>query len=229
MMTTRSLRYTLLFFILILPETVELSGQQKDFCSWYEFEIDKGLNNGVDLSLEVEQRFKNNSLQYDRTQFTLSGEYDITDYFSTDVGFRALLATDRELQLQRRYRMHVDATGSHTISVLDFSFRIRMQYGFDDYAFEGAFSDNNLVNRNRLKVEHHLFGSRLGLFATIESSHVLSGNPDRLFYKMRYSAGVEYSLNFRSRFIVRYILEDEINMADPLQSHILLFGYSLSL
>ncbi len=229
MMTIRSLKYTFSFFILILPGVVELFGQQKDFNTWYEFEIDKGLNNGIDLSLEVEQRFKNNSLQYDRTQLTLVGEYDITNYFSTDVGFRALLTTDRDLQLQRRYRMHVDATGSHSISVFDFSFRLRMQYGFDDYIFEGDLIDNNLVNRNRLKVEHHLFGSRLGFFATIESSHVISGNPDRLFYKMRYSAGAEYSLNFRSGFLVRYILEDEINVVYPLQSHILVFGYSYSL
>ncbi len=228
-MTIRSLKYTLLFFMLMLPETVELSGQQKDFSTWYEFEIDKGLNNGVDLALEVEQRFKNNSLQYDRTQLTLTGDYDITNYFRTAVAFRALLATDNELNLQRGYRVHVDATGSHTISVFDLSLRMRMQYGFDDYIFDGHFSDNNLVYRNRLKAEYHLFGTRMGFFATIESWHVLSGNPDRLFYKMRYSAGAEYSLNFRSGFIVRYILEDEFNVVNPLQSHILVFGFFHSL
>ncbi|MCK5135010.1 MAG: DUF2490 domain-containing protein [Bacteroidales bacterium] len=229
-MTTMTIRrYSLFLSILILFTTGELIGQRKDFSSWYEFEIDKGLNNGVDLSLEVEQRFKNNSLKYDRTQLTLAGEYDITDYFSTAVGFRALLTTNRELQLQRRYRMHVDATGSHSISGFDLSLRLRLQYGFDDQVFVGYFRDNNLVNRNRLKIEHHLFGSRLGFFATIESWHMFIGDPGRLFYKMRYSAGAQYTLNFRSEFSLRYILEDEFNVVNPLQSHILVLGYSHSL
>jgi hypothetical protein len=46
---------------------------------------------------------------------------------------------------------------------------------------------------------------------------------------MRYSGGVEYALNFSSSLTLRYILEDEFNVKDPLQSHILLAGFAYTL
>jgi len=46
---------------------------------------------------------------------------------------------------------------------------------------------------------------------------------------MRYSGGVEYALNFSSSLTLRYMLEDEFNMKDPLQSRILLAGFAHTL
>lgn len=229
MMTIKPGQYSLIFFFFSLLIPVELLGQQKDFQSWWEFSIDKGLGNGFDLSGEIEQRFKNNSLQYDRSLVTVAGEYDIKQYLEVAAGFRAFLDTDKELQLNAKYRVHMDVTGSHSLSRYDLSLRARFQYGFEDI-FDPAYSGGNkFVNRYRLKVANHIFGTRFGWFGTAESWHLLSDQPNRLFYKMRYSAGVEYALNFKSEFSVRYILEDEINVANPLQAHILVFGFSHSL
>jgi len=222
-------KYSLLLLSLTFLVPVGLQGQQKDFQSWWEFSIDKGFDNGIDLSGEIEQRFKNNSLQYDRSLVTVAGEYDIKKYLEVAAGFRAFLDSDRELQLNAKYRVHMDVTGSHSLSRYDLSLRARFQYGFEDI-FDPAYSGgNNFVNRYRLKVANHIFGTRFGWFATVESWHLLSDQPNRLFYKMRYSAGVEYALNFKSEFTVRYILEDELNVANPLQAHILVFGFSHSL
>jgi len=72
-MTINPGRNTLPFilFVLLIPGT--LLGQQKDFQSWWELEVNKGLKSGFSLSGELEQRFRNNSLQYDRTLVTLTG------------------------------------------------------------------------------------------------------------------------------------------------------------
>ena len=219
-------KYTLCFILLVLLIPCTLLGQQKDFQSWWELEVDKGLKSGFNLSGELEQRFRNNSLQYDRTLVTLAGEYDVKDYLSVAAGLRALLVSDRELQLYPRYRMHVEATGRTSISAFNLSYRLRLQYGFDDLLYLGDVLMNNLGVRNRLKVTHHIFGTRLGWFATIESWHHLYNPSNRLFYKMRYSAGAQYTLNFRSELSLRYILEEEFNVTNPLQSHILVLGYS---
>lgn len=229
MMTIRIARYSLILISFAFLFTGNLPGQRKDFRTWFEAEFDKGLKSGVDISAEIEQRLKNNSLSYDRTLLTLSADYKLTPYMNVEGGMRALLTYDRELNLQGRYRLHADATGSYTLSGVDLSLRIRGQYGFDDLDRIGALSDNTFINRNRVKADYHIFGTKLGIFASLESWHMLSGKPARRTYRIRYSAGVLYALNFRSEFSIRYILEDEFNIPDPLQSHILVIAYSHTL
>ena len=204
-------------------------GQQKDFQSWWEFNIDKGLKNGIGLSGEVEQRFSNNSLQYDRSLVTVTGEYDVKDYLEVAAGIRALLAQDRELNLNFRYRIQMDATGSYLLSRFMLSFRIRLQYGFEDFPSFDEVIQNNLASRYRLKADHRLFGSRFGFFATTEGWVPLSNGSDGLFKKVRFSAGAEYFLNFRSQFHIRYMVENEFNVKNPLQSYILVLGYTYEL
>ena len=228
-MTIKGARYLLAFCVLAWFIQGELLGQQKDFQSWWEFNIDKGLRNGLDLSGEIEQRFRNNSLQYDRSLITLAGEFGINDYLNVGAGLRAILASNRELQLNTKYRIHAEATGGNIFSGFDLSFRIRFQYGFEDL-FDPAFKGGNKFgNRYRVKVARHIFGTRLGWFGSVESWTLLNNQSNSLFYKIRYSAGGEFNLNFRSKLNFRYILEDEFHMTNPIQSHILLFGYSYRL
>lgn len=221
----RPLRTTLgivFFFLLMWPE---LKGQEKDFQTWWEAELQADLPHGLDLSAEFEQRFRNNSLQYDRTLVTLTGGYDLNDYLDVGAGVRMLAVQDRELKMQNRFRIHADVTGSYTVARIDLSLRAKLQYGFDDLLDIGSVRLNNLVHRNRLKLEHHIFGTRFSVWAYLESWHLLNDVPSRLTYKMRYSGGIEYALSFVSSLSLRYILEDEFNVKNPQQSHILVMGY----
>lgn len=222
-----AISYILFIVLLLIPGL--LPGQQKDFQTWWEFNVDKGLDNGIDLSGEIEQRFRNNSLQYDRTLVTVTGEYDVLDYLNLAAGARALLASNREMQLNVRYRMHLDVTGRYSVYGIDLTLRTRLQYGFDDLVSIEEVMQHNLANRNRLKASYHIFGTRIDCFASLESWHRFVRRPERMFNKMRYSAGIQYMLNFRSQLGIRYILEDEFNEADPLQSHILVLDYTYDL
>lgn len=229
MMANKSIKRSLLLTIINLLFCSGLLGQQKDFQSWWEFNIDKGLKNGIGLSGEIEQRFRNNSLQYDRSLVTVTGEYDVKDYLNVEAGIRALLNQDQELNLNVRYRIHMDATGSYLLSRFMVSFRIRLQYGFEDLPFFYDVVQNNLASRYRLKVDHRLFGSRFGFFATTEGWVPFSKGSDGLFNKVRFSAGAEYFLNFRSQFRIRYIVDTEFNARNPMQFYTLVLGYTYEL
>lgn len=225
MMMIRSLH---LFWLILLGWVLfsaELRGQEKDFQTWWEGELQVDLPGGFDLSGELEQRFRNNSLQYDRSLVTVTGGYQVNPYFDVAAGLRMVAVQDRELKMQTKFRIHTDATGKYPVAGLDLSLRVRMQYGFDDVLDIGSIRINNLVNRNRLKLDYHIFGTRFSLAASVESWHLLNDVPSRLTYKMRYSGAVEYALSFVSSVSLRYILEDEFNVKDPLQSYILLVGY----
>lgn len=222
-------KFVFLLVSLAFFSTGNLFGQQKDFQSWYELQLNYGLKSGIDLSLEAEQRFENNSLQYDRSLITLTADYDLTDYLNAELGVRGLLRMDRERRLQPRYRVHADLALERTIAVVDFSFRSRIQYGFDEMDVLDDAGYNKLSSRNRIMADYHIFGTRIELSASVESWHQLGGQAPRAFNKIRYSAGIQYMLNFRSDISLRYMLEDEFNVTNPLQAHIIRAGFSYDL
>jgi hypothetical protein len=226
MMTINQRAYFLFCISLFIIAAVDLQGQARDFQSWWELELNKEVSDKLDLSGEIEQRFKNNSMQYSRTLATLGASYNVLDYLSVAGGVRTIFTMDREQQMHARYRLHLDATGSYDLSGFNLSLRTRLQYGFKEFSEFRYFSLNTLVNRNRLKVAHHIYGTKFDWFALLESFHGSNNESPWLTYAVRYSAGARYALNFRSRFSLRYILEDERNVANPLQLHAVVMGYA---
>jgi hypothetical protein len=210
---------------LFLSATV-VHGQRKDFGSWWEFEMSGRLKNDLKLSGELEQRLKENSLQLDRTLLTFSGDYNVNDYLNLAAGIRSIFIVDPESQLHTRFRLHTDATGHYDFGRTDLSFRLRLQYGFEDILFIGYFSENNLLSRQRIKLAHDFFGTRLGIFGSMENWIRFSDRYGRPMYKIRLVAGTQYNLGWRSKISLRYILENEFNRVNPLQIHALGYSYS---
>ncbi len=227
-MTTKQRIYTAIFTAVSLLGPGDLLGQRSYFQTWWEFDFDRSVSSSLQLKGELEQRFKNNSVRYSRTLLTLGAEYDPAKWLSLSGGARVIFVMDREGQIHPRYRVHFDVTGLYDLSVFTFSLRTRLQYGFEDVIYFGDLSLNSLISRNRLKVAHHIFGTKFGWFASLESWHYLSELPGTVFLNMRYVAGVRCDLNFKSQFNLRYIFEDEFNVTDPRQLHIVVAGYSHS-
>ncbi len=221
--------FQLIFIFILFLSAPVLYGQQKDFGSWWEFEMDGRLKNNIKLSGELEQRFKENSLQFDRTLLTLGGEYNVLDYLNLAVGIRTIFITDPESRLHTRFRIHTDATGFYDFDRTELSFRLRFQYGFEDIFFIGYFSENNFVSRQRIKVAHDIFGTRLGIFGSLENWIRFDDRYGRPLYKIRLVAGTQYNLGRQSRIRLRYIFENEFNSVNPLQIHVLALGYSYRL
>lgn len=225
-MTIRRFTYSLSLIFLCLIGTPDLQGQVSDFQTWWELEMEKGITGKLDLSGELEQRFKNNSLQYSSTLLTLGASYELTEYLRLTGGARTVFLVDREQGLETRYRLHMDGRAAYDLSGFNLSLRIRLQYGFDEFVAFRFFRINSLVNRNRLKVAHHISGTRFGWFASVESWHGSDNENRWLTFAMRYSAGARFSPSFTSRFSLRYILEDEFNVTNPRLLHVLVMGYA---
>lgn len=226
----RRLRSIFIFFVLLLFSTGGSAyGQQKDFQTWYEAKVQKGLKNGIDFSGEIEQRFRYNSTQFDRTLLTVAASYDPLDYLRVGGGVRMLLVSDRELIVRPRYRFHADATGKYSWFDVNFSLRVRFQYGFEEFLYFSQVRDNIFVNRNRLKAAYSIFGTRFDIFTSIETWGLFGSLDGRFFKRMRYSAGASYRLNMWSDVSLRFMLEDEFNQSNPGQAGILVFGYSYDL
>ena len=226
MMTIRQGTYTFFFLLLSLAGSVELLGQRSDFQSWWEFEFSKELTDKLDLKGELEQRFHNNSLQFSRSLLTLGLSYKPIEYFRVAGGARTILVVDGDQEVNFRYRIHLDAVGSYELSGFDLSLRVRGQYGFGELLALSHLDLNTIVNRNRLKVKRHIFGTKMDWFVSMESWHGANVASEWLTFALRYSAGLSYRFNFKSRLSLRYMLDDEFNVSNPWQLHMLVVGYS---
>lgn len=205
-----------------------LHGQEKDFQTWHELEVDKDVTDRLGISGELELRMENNSRQLDRTLLTLSSSYTLNDYFVCSAGIRTLLALLREGGLEQRYRLHTDFTGKYVFYDIDFSLRLRVQYGFEEGQYFKEYLTNSLVNRNKFKAAYHIFGTRFDVQASLETWGLLSGGDGIFFTGVRYGAGLSYNLNFDSQIGLRYILEGDINQVNPLQKYIVVLAYAYS-
>lgn len=226
MMMIRRGPYFQIFILLFFTSAACLRGQVRDFQSWWELEFEKKISGKLDLGAELEQRFKNNSLEYSRSMLTLGASYELADFIRIAVGNRMVLVKDGEQGFHSRYRIHLDGTGSQELSGFDLSLRTRIQYGFDEFITLRYFALNKLVNRNRLKVARHISGTRFDCFASAESWHGSGIDSRWVTFAMRYSLGFRFSPDFTSSLSLRYILEDEFNVVYPGQLHVLVLGYS---
>jgi hypothetical protein len=226
MMTIRRAGIVLSAGLLFLP--LFLRGQERDYQSWYELELEYGFANGINLSGEIGQRFRDNFIQYDRTLLTISAGYDLNDYLEVGGGFRGLVRSNKEFELRTGYRVHADVELNPGWEQTSLSLRNRLQYGFDDFMLLHDLGENNLADRMRLQLRHRFFGSRFSLVGSLESWYAITGKSERKFYRIRYSGGLGYMIDFRSDLTFRYILENEINTSNPRLVHILLAGYSYS-
>ena len=216
----------ILFFVLV--PLVPLLGQDKDFRSWYEVEVDGDITDRLGLSGELELRTKNNSRHYDRSLLTLAASYRINEFLGSAAGHRALLVNDFETGLEPRYRLHADLNGKHGVFGMDLSLRVRFQYGFEEPRYFTYWTDNTFVNRIKLKAGYHIFGTRLDLQASAESWGLILDNNGTFFKRIRYGTGISCQLSFSSELGMHYILEDEFNQVNPKQAHVLVLAYAYS-
>lgn len=218
--------YGITVVLFLFAAAFKLQAQRSDFQSWWELEVKKELSGTWKLNAELEQRFHKNSLQYNRTLITVGAARSLGDYLELAAGVRTTMSVTDSKEYLMSYRTQMDISGSYPISGFVFDLRARVQYSITDFLSVDDYSINSMVNRFRFKTQYHFFGTKFDAFASAE---LWLGVADFVTYKpyaIRYVAGLKYRINFNSRLMLRYILEDEFNVPDPMTYHILVMSYN---
>lgn len=217
------------FMLLLSAVSPKAVGQQQDFRTWWEADLSKDITNDLQASLDFSQRFKSNTLRYDRSLLTASLEYELFKNFEIDAGYRFYVLRDNRMQLTTKYRIHGDVSYAVDLEAFEIQFRERVQYGFNDLATIEMFAENKLTNRNKLTLEYDLFASPMTFFGSYELFTDLTNISAIEFSDHRFELGVEYALSFTSQVEISYMLDRELNEFDPLVAHIVVIGFSYDL
>ncbi|MDF1572735.1 MAG: DUF2490 domain-containing protein [Bacteroidales bacterium] len=219
----------IIFMLLLMLIAPKAEGQEQDFRTWWEVDISKDLTNDLQASLDFSQRFRANSLRYDRTLLTAGLEYELFKNFEIDAGYRFYILRDDWMNLATKYRIHGDLSYSVDIAAFEIQFRERVQYGFNDFSTIEDFADNKLTNRNKLSLEYDLFASPFTLFGSYELFTDISNISALEISDHRVELGVEYALTFKSKLGLSYMFDREVNKSNPLTAHVIVIGFGYDL
>jgi hypothetical protein len=217
------------FMLLVLMISPKAVAQEQDFRTWWEAEISKDFTKDLQASLDFSQRFRANSLRYDRTLLTASVEYELFKNFEVDAGYRFYVLQNNRMQLTTKSRIHGDVSYSVDIEAFQIQIRERVQYGFDDFQTIEVFDANKLTNRNKLSLDYDLFGSPATLFGAYELFTDFSDFSAIEISGHRLELGVEYALSFRSQLEISYMFDKEVNRSNPLTAHVIVIGFGYDL
>lgn len=216
----------MVMLLMIFPKA---EGQEQDFRTWWEVDLSKDITNDLQASLDFSQRFRANSLQYDRSLLTASLQYELFKNFDIDGGYRFYLLQDNQFQMVTKYRIHGDISYSVGIEEFKIQLRERVQYGFEDFQTINELTSNKTTNRNKVTLEYDLFGSPLTFFGVYEIFTDISNFSAIEISDHRLKLGIEYALTFKSQLKLSYIFDKEVNKSNPLTAHVIVVGFGYDL
>lgn len=221
-------RILVLVFLFVLSFS-QVSAQYQDFRSWWNVDLSKDISKDLKAGLEFSQRFKENSLRYDRTLATLGLEYEVIKNLSLEGGFRYIAVKDNSQVFVSRYRVHGNVTYDYKLDRFTLKLRERVQYGFNDLNSLDEFYSNSLTNRTKLSVDYDIFGSPFSLRSSYELFVDLNDPEGLTISDHRLHAGLRLKLNSKSDLDVSYMFDMEVNKVNPLRSNVIIltFGYDL--
>ena len=209
--------------LMISVFSFKLHAQHQDLQGWSSVEAEWEAGSDLDLSLEIQHRMKGNLRVYDRSMMTGKFGYDLPAGFKITGGLRYQIVKEGDTYASR-YRINGDLHYDYPLGPVELGIRSRLQYGIEDQLMDAVYYDNKLVNRNRLELKHHIFGTRFTPYGSAEIFQHLNRQGGALFYKMRYAAGIEVLISTTAEMEVFYMLEDEFNVNNPLLAYIVGIG-----
>lgn len=220
----RTSLFYILVYICFVPQV--LSGQETDFQTAWEAVLEKKLDPGIKLDMSLEQRFRENSLRYDRTQATFEAGYKTGIGLGLAAGARWILFKEINLEYINRFRIHADLNHKIDLGSFNLSLRSMFQYGFDEQTFREEPGIRTVYDRNRIELSYHFFGTKWTAQAGYELYSKLFNRENTLFCRSKTTAGIRYDINRHSSLNLSWLYDHEFNQANPQSAHMPGLSYS---
>lgn len=230
------LRICTLTLIALLTTTLAYSQTTNDFGIWTSLGLEKKLGKW-DLGTEFELRTMDNTSKINRVSLQFDASYALWKPLKVGLSYQFIDFNDTKYSdFQPRYRFSLFATGSQKLGHFNFSLRERLQLTTKDESdrikSSGAI-DTYKINpawiwRNRLKVSYNIPHCKLSPYGSVETFYQLNNPDGNVFDDLRYTIGLNYVLKKKHKFDLYYLIDNEINVKDPVRRFVVGVGYTYS-
>lgn len=216
-----------LLFVLLIGSMLPAYPQQSDFQFWPQVQFGYNLSGKFKLSLEEEVRLRENAGQLKKELTDLGLTYKVSKFFRLSLNYRIELTSRNPGDYSWRNGIYADITLRKGFNRFQADYRIRFQSPKVEAVSEVASLNQWLKNRHKISLEYDIKGIPLTpeieaeLFIPFEKQQALMIDEYRLWAKL------SYALNKKNEIGIKYGIQQEVNVKDPLRAYILGISYSL--
>ncbi len=224
------IKLPLVLLLLFFPVAAGyLHGQQNDFQLWPFVKLNVQVVKNLKFHIEEEARFQENVTQLGRQISDAGISYKINKYIRTGVFYRLEDDRDKTNHYSWKNGIYGDLSLRCYPQRFTLEYRLRIQSSKIETTNREASLFDGFRHRHKITAEYNIKG--------VPISPVLEGE---LFVKQSAGQGSEISgfrtwigLNYTIKKVhtitLKYGIDQEYHVNDPLRSYIIAFGYSLDL
>jgi hypothetical protein len=222
-------RFSLLFLVLPVFFLQQTTGQQKDFQFWPSFTLNVEVVKNLKIQVEEELRLRENCTQMSRQINEIGVGYKINKYVRTALMYRIEADWINADTYRWRNGFYADIALKYEPGRFTLGYRLRLHSSKITLNEKQQQWFDGLLHRHKFTVEYNIKGSPLKPFAEGELFAVMAGSQGSSLLAYRAWAGLSYTLNKKHEFALKYGIDQELNIPDPLSSYIIALGYTLNL
>lgn len=216
------------FVILLAFCMPVMQAQQKDFQLWPSANIDLALSDNLKAMLEEEVRLKENSTQMERQINDVGVGYKFSKFFRASLFYRIEANWKNPDDYRWRQGFYADLALKHEISRFTLGYRLRLQSSRIEFNSTENYLLSNFINRHKFSLSYNIKGLPFTPFMeeefflnSISQQMEMAGN--RTWFGLSYAPGKLHE------FSIKYGIDQERLVPDPLTSFILALNYKLNL
>lgn len=216
-------RFVFLFFFLFVFR-VSYS-QQNVFQLWCETGLNGKLNKQLEYAIDWNNRFGNYNLQTSFGQISI--KYKIKKWLKPSIDYRYVSARQKNSNYFSNHRLNFNLQFSKTKKRLDLGLRLRYQYSFSQLlvgTYEPEFDEAFRIKPSiSYDIKNFPLTPQISTEFFYDPSNYELGNR---FTKIRYSASFTLDVKGPHKFKFGYIFDQRIQLANPLNRHVLSLSYT---
>lgn len=221
-------KYILILVSLLPFVTFAQSEREKDFGVIASTEISAPLGSSFDVTVEEELRFIDNCAQFDRWLNSVGVEYTFMyNKMKARVMGDYIRRFNDKGYYENRGRVGVQLTYSETYHHFKFGFRSKLIATYRDERTGEYRVNPKLYWRNRIQVAYQMPNSRYKYSLSTELHWLVNDPKNRIVDNLRTVATVEYRLSRRQYLSAFLRMDNDLQVAEPVDRFFIGLTYSL--
>ncbi|MDN5202234.1 DUF2490 domain-containing protein [Fulvivirgaceae bacterium BMA10] len=205
-------------------------GQNLDTRLWTGIELEWDISEKIDIGVDVQNRLENNLNAFDKMFIEPSLNYSLHRNWRIGFSYRFIYAQDKNYRKKFEQRISV-LLGYKKEVFEDLMIRTRtaVQYDSDSFLQEWRERNDEIIIRNRLKIEYDLFGVPITPFISYEFFLFVRDGTGVFTDQWRVTAGLIYRYSKKSGIKLSYAFNNEIFDNRRRDANIFSIQYNLKL
>ncbi len=213
-------------FIVIVSN---VAAQEFDFQAWPQLEIGYNLGSGFKASVEEEIRLHENAGMIKKELTDVGLSYKINKAFRVSVKYRFELSWKNPDKKSWRNGLYFDLSLRKKIQRFQIDYRLRFQSPKVETLSEISEGRDLFMNRHKAGLSYNIKGIPLSPALEAEIFIPFARKEPLYINEYRLWAGLDYAINKRNSFGIKYGIRREINVPDPLTAYIIALKYTFDL